>query len=1790
MKLRTTLFLGIFLLVFCAFAQTELFPFETFDTWTVPASPPTGWTRIQDGSESPEIDNANDWYPTSSPSGTWSTAPVARIYWSPTETWDDWLITPTFDATGAVYDSIILVYETEFSRFSVSTGDNEVVLSTDGGTTWPNVLRGYGVSLGSIHENPRIDITALVAGSSNCQVAFHAQRYSYDDNWWEVDNVVVIGYEASPEPAAPGFAFTCVPSLPSGTTSHTFGVTISDGTGVDPASAEFCYTINGGIETCEPLTYLTGAPDGLGDYEYELTDLEGWDEIEYYFKATDTYSPSSEGFSSTCVTVIEGDYYIYEDGTGYPMSPDPTWIVPTSVPYLNWAGMQGDDVRGVITSLPFPLTYWGVTYTDSIWVGSNGWIKFGPTDPGMSYLSPSFIPTAGGLNNQVAWCWDDLNGSTGLCYYSEDPAGDWIMFSFMDWRQYGWTGNFSVQVQVWHPDAIPCPGGNMAIDVRWNVLPPDLNDIEMGIENSTGARGLAYMHEGSPPGEPDYLGLTSPTRTIRYCTVPPPSGIVYGNVDLIGRADNSGAEVGIVGMPLYTDLSDAAGDYSIDGIPPGTYDVYCTHPVFYPETVYSIILVEDDSVEVNFALDPMPIGYIQGYADLTDTPPLGEAGIDIMVLPLGLTTTTDATGYFFFDGVVAGDVQVVATYPAYTTDYTAVLSLGIGDTITTDTLFLDPGDWFYEDFEDDDGGGVVTGGVWQWGIPSSVGPATAYSGDNCWGTIIAGTYPTYAMAELEIAIPVATVDTIRYWQYKDMESGFDGGNLEVSTDGGGTWTFVGSPVPGYDDVLSTTFGNPMGGESAYTGYMDWHEVVIDLTATPGVNRIKFRFGSDSSVAYPGWYIDDVMVGNMPEYTGSVEGYVYNCNTYETIAGATVHYGDLTTISDADGYFLLENVPYGTIDLAATLSGYYPGHLNDVNVFIDGVTTVVICMEPMDIDPIEGHLAYGEDDSVYFEFCNPTDDTIWFTFPPLPLDMEDYGARDGVTEIDFGPNPTDPFAVSRRPETVKPTHDRSGSRALDVGYLWRTYDLSDTPLMSMAWGLGLLPDNFWVGGDPLLTYPYNHVYNRPSGDYTGIWYDVTGLGGSAFMGDMCYDELRGWVWQVAVGGTNGLYAYNASTGAVEYVLNDPLNIWDNIHQRGVAHDPIDDIFYIGGWMEDLIYKVKGLSWDNPGQTIEAYNSPACAGIGWHSGRRTIWFAANAPGDPIFELDPETNTLIDTIYAPTTTDYNLAGLEVDELGRIWVVNMNTMEVYVLNGPVDGMYVTPADTFILPGECITFALVNEAWVTPVGDYCFDLDFFYTDGEYEIEGMIPTCVQVQPRAYKGWELITVPLMATPNDPAIQFADDIVPFVVDPSSSNLYGYNQDAGILQLPSGFVRGKGYYLKTWLDHTYWDVYGDEYPAGDFTYTMYYPESSPNWGWWLVGNPYNKRIDWDQVYAYNDFTYMDAEYWIWSQRDGWTWYSPLIGGGGEDQYIDPWRGYFVYVRSGNPATWVNLTYPQTGTMETFLAKTSGAAKGAKVKTANPAEFDLRMSVRAVDGSDIRVDKYNFIGVSEAAADGIDEFDVRKPQVSMPGNYIDAHFVESGVRMARSAKQNFNGDSKSWTFKVQGIPAGMNVTVSWPRDRVPTGDDFSIGVDNMDDRWTLTMIDNATGDVIDMRSAFSYDFTSTTSPRTFTVILGDDALDIPNNEMPTVYSLGANVPNPFNATTAIEVGLPKGGDVRVEVFDMLGKKVTTLVDGEMNAGMHRIVWNGVDNAGREVASGVYLYRVTAGDFSETKKMTLIK
>ena len=113
-----------------------------------------------------------------------------------------------------------------------------------------------------------------------------------------------------------------------------------------------------------------------------------------------------------------------------------------------------------------------------------------------------------------------------------------------------------------------------------------------------------------------------------------------------------------------------------------------------------------------------------------------------------------------------------------------------------------------------------------------------------------------------------------------------------------------------------------------------------------------------------------------------------------------------------------------------------------------------------------------------------------------------------------------------------------------------------------------------------------------------------------------------------------------------------------------------------------------------------------------------------------------------------------------------------------------------------------------------------------------------------------------------------------------------------------------------------------------------------------------------------------------------------------------------------------------------------------------------------------------------------------------------------------------------------------------------------------------------------------SSTRSQIITVSLADLASPIP-----TAFSLDQNYPNPFNPETTIEFGLAAEADVQLVIYDLAGQVIRTLISGEqMQAGHHSAAWDGNNSAGAKVGSGVYLYRLTAGEFVEMKKMTLLQ
>ena len=95
---------------------------------------------------------------------------------------------------------------------------------------------------------------------------------------------------------------------------------------------------------------------------------------------------------------------------------------------------------------------------------------------------------------------------------------------------------------------------------------------------------------------------------------------------------------------------------------------------------------------------------------------------------------------------------------------------------------------------------------------------------------------------------------------------------------------------------------------------------------------------------------------------------------------------------------------------------------------------------------------------------------------------------------------------------------------------------------------------------------------------------------------------------------------------------------------------------------------------------------------------------------------------------------------------------------------------------------------------------------------------------------------------------------------------------------------------------------------------------------------------------------------------------------------------------------------------------------------------------------------------------------------------------------------------------------------------------------------------------------------------------------EIPVHYELNQNYPNPFNPTTRIKYGLPESADVRITIFNILGQLVSVVTDKHQTAGYYEVSWDAKTDAGADLPSGIYFYRVDTKNYSATRSMVFQK
>ncbi len=445
------------------------------------------------------------------------------------------------------------------------------------------------------------------------------------------------------------------------------------------------------------------------------------------------------------------------------------------------------------------------------------------------------------------------------------------------------------------------------------------------------------------------------------------------------------------------------------------------------------------------------------------------------------------------------------------------------------------------------------------------------------------------------------------------------------------------------------------------------------------------------------------------------------------------------------------------------------------------------------------------------------------------------------------------------------------------------------------------------------------------------------------------------------------------------------------------------------------------------------------------------------------------------------------------------------------------------------------------------------------------------------GWNMVSIPLDPDDiDDPRDIFADDIKSFKFEEKNSSIYEYTESTDSWTVPSAIENGTGYILYGFKSG---DVGVDGFKeTGDISHSLSLTNSN---GWHLLGNPYSVAIDWD-----SDMTLgggISTTYYRWTGTE-----YKFYPGGGLTAAIAPWEGFFV--NTSVDAESFDITYPGVS------------------KRSNDDETILDWRIRFIAKSGDVEDSQTYIGISDLANAEYDEFD-NYELASLNDEFVSVYFPHTAWSLRPGNYTQdirvMQGSSLEWTMAVAARSTTGAVTLNWT---LP---------DAIDSDFDIVLNNNRTQEAIDMRERISYTFTipvvsqkSSSEKRAlspdpidmtpklsqdgthieyFTITLST-ATDQESALIPTTYYLNQNYPNPFNPSTTIEYGLPESGQVELTIFNALGQKVMTLVNKDQQAGIHRVVWNGTNDRGIRVASGMYLYRIKANGTTNIKRLLLIK
>lgn len=377
---------------------------------------------------------------------------------------------------------------------------------------------------------------------------------------------------------------------------------------------------------------------------------------------------------------------------------------------------------------------------------------------------------------------------------------------------------------------------------------------------------------------------------------------------------------------------------------------------------------------------------------------------------------------------------------------------------------------------------------------------------------------------------------------------------------------------------------------------------------------------------------------------------------------------------------------------------------------------------------------------------------------------------------------------------------------------------------------------------------------------------------------------------------------------------------------------------------------------------------------------------------------------------------------------------------------------------------------------------------------------------------------------------------------------------------FQPGRAYWITTDTDMS--RPFDTGYGQSVTTDSAYQIQVDP--GWNMVGSPYSFQVNWDDcVLSSNTIGTL-------------VYYDPVNGYRLDWPNISPWEGYWLF-NSGTTSELITVNPVQA-----VVAKNKSIRQGV-LSNLQSKEWMIKISAETSAGKDLD----NFAGVRKNASQLWDAYDRAEPPPIENGVVLsfDQSDWERNAGSYAADIRPTDQDGYVWEFTVRSLSAKQSVALHWAiHQSLPEG-------------WMVFLFDLDEGTSRDMQKFQSLEYKSgkeTPDVHHFRMVAGTEAYILGHNDdiplQPVKFALDQNYPNPFNPETTIRYSLPKKGNVEIHIFNAIGQKVRTLVQSTQKAGVHQVLWDGRDDQGLRVASGIYLYRLRAVDKLATRKMVILK